>query len=66
MTVTCPQCKQEAQWENNPSRPFCSQRCRTTDLGNWAAGKYRIGTSENEEKDEATAKPKEDEGSGED
>ncbi|HEY1221773.1 MAG: DNA gyrase inhibitor YacG [Bryobacteraceae bacterium] len=24
--------------------PFCSERCRTIDLGNWASGKYVIST----------------------
>jgi hypothetical protein len=24
--------------------PFCSERCQTIDLGNWAAEKYRIST----------------------
>jgi endogenous inhibitor of DNA gyrase (YacG/DUF329 family) len=23
-------------------RPFCSERCRTIDLGNWAAETYRV------------------------
>ncbi len=26
----------------NPFRPFCSDRCRTIDLGNWISGTYRI------------------------
>jgi hypothetical protein len=26
----------------NPFRPFCSERCRTIDLGKWVAGDYRI------------------------
>jgi endogenous inhibitor of DNA gyrase (YacG/DUF329 family) len=29
-------------WEENPYRPFCSERCRTIDLGSWAAGWYRV------------------------
>jgi len=24
--------------------PFCSERCRLIDLGNWSAGKYVIST----------------------
>ena len=38
----CPNCKKEAQWEDNPFRPFCSQRCKLIDLGNWASGRYAI------------------------
>ena len=40
--VKCPSCKQEAKWEENPFRPFCSDRCRTLDLGAWMSGRYRI------------------------
>ncbi len=46
MKVTCPNCKQEALWENNPHRPFCSDRCRLLDLGNWASEKYRVPEEE--------------------
>jgi uncharacterized protein len=27
---------------SNPSRPFCCERCRLTDLGAWATESYRI------------------------
>lgn len=44
--VRCPACAGEAPWEPNPWRPFCSERCRLTDLGAWAAAKspewYRV------------------------
>ena len=26
----------------NPYRPFCSERCKLIDLGQWATGAYRI------------------------
>ena len=26
----------------NPWRPFCSERCRMIDLGNWATEAYRV------------------------
>jgi hypothetical protein len=29
----------------NKWRPFCSERCRTIDLGNWAAERYRVSES---------------------
>ncbi len=41
-TITCPSCKKETQWEDNPFKPFCSERCRLIDLGKWASGEYRI------------------------
>jgi len=31
------------EWtESNKFRPFCSERCRLIDLGQWAAEGYRI------------------------
>jgi len=40
--MRCPTCKKEIVWKENPFRPFCSERCRMIDLGNWAAEDYRI------------------------
>jgi endogenous inhibitor of DNA gyrase (YacG/DUF329 family) len=31
---------------DNPYRPFCSERCKLIDLGQWAAGAYRIPQEE--------------------
>jgi uncharacterized protein len=30
----------------NRWRPFCSERCKTLDLGDWAAERYRVATEE--------------------
>ncbi len=43
MTVKCPICRKETTKEN-PEFPFCSERCRIIDLGNWASEKYVIST----------------------
>ena len=41
--VRCPACGGEAVYApSNPSRPFCSPRCRENDLGEWASGSYAI------------------------
>ncbi len=40
--ITCPICKKEIAWNDNPFRPFCSERCRLLDLGKWADASYRI------------------------
>jgi len=40
--VRCPSCRREVPWEGNPHRPFCSERCRVVDLGNWASESYRV------------------------
>jgi len=37
----CPVCKKTVA-RSNEDFPFCSDRCRTTDLGCWAAGDYRV------------------------
>ena len=44
--VKCPNCRKETPWENNPHRPFCSERCRLIDLGTWAQERYRIPAEE--------------------
>jgi len=41
--MKCPICKKEVQL-GDPEAPFCSERCRTIDLGNWASEKYVIST----------------------
>ena len=41
--VACPRCGQETAWSaDNPYRPFCSERCKLIDLGQWANEGYRI------------------------
>ena len=50
--VKCPQCKAKVQWENNPHRPFCSERCQLLDLGAWAEEKYRIPGAVVDDEDE--------------
>ena len=41
--VSCPQCGNDAEFSlQNPYRPFCSERCKLIDLGDWAEEKYRI------------------------
>jgi len=41
--MNCPICGKEVKIED-PFMPFCSDRCRIIDLGNWASEKYRIST----------------------
>ncbi len=40
--MQCPICKQTVSWEGNPSRPFCSERCKLIDLDNWLEERYRV------------------------
>lgn len=38
----CPICRKPAAPQDNPFRPFCSQRCKEIDLASWLDGTYRI------------------------
>ena len=41
--VRCPRCGKSARYdETNPSRPFCSDRCKIIDAGAWADEDYRV------------------------
>jgi len=42
-TLKCPICKKDVS-PDDPNLPFCSDRCRTIDLGNWASEKYVISS----------------------
>jgi uncharacterized protein len=42
----CPQCRQKTSWEDNPWKPFCSERCKMIDLGRWATEEYRVPMNE--------------------
>jgi len=41
--VNCPSCQEVVLWvESNEHRPFCSQRCKLIDFGEWANEKHSI------------------------
>ncbi|HAU13315.1 MAG: DNA gyrase inhibitor YacG [Pseudomonadales bacterium] len=43
MKVKCPTCDKEIEYStNNPYRPFCCERCKLIDLGEWASGERYI------------------------
>lgn len=52
MKIRCPICKRMTTWEENPWRPFCSERCKLIDLGAWASDDYTIPGRKEEEEDE--------------
>jgi endogenous inhibitor of DNA gyrase (YacG/DUF329 family) len=46
--VPCPRCGGPALFApENRWRPFCSERCRSIDLGAWASESYRMAASPN-------------------
>ncbi len=43
LSAACPQCGQPAVLDpSNSWRPFCTERCKLLDLGEWFAGRYTI------------------------
>jgi uncharacterized protein len=42
--MKCPICKKAEVKVGDPEFPFCGERCRVLDLGNWASDKYVIST----------------------
>lgn len=43
IALNCPTCKKVVLWTNEfPYRPFCSDRCRLIDLGEWASESHKI------------------------
>ncbi len=48
--VNCPRCGAQVPWvANNRYRPFCSERCKYIDLGDWAMEKYRVPVQEDKD-----------------
>jgi len=43
MIVPCPRCGAASVFApSNRWRPFCSERCKLIDLGDWASERYRV------------------------
>ena len=40
--MKCPTCDKPIEWQDNPHRPFCSERCRLIDLGAWVNEEYTV------------------------
>ena len=52
MIAKCPRCGKDTEITGNPFRPFCSERCRLLDLGNWLSETYHISEKQPEESNE--------------
>ncbi|MBS1147288.1 MAG: hypothetical protein H6R08_1464 [Proteobacteria bacterium] len=51
--VSCPTCHAPVAWTaENRWKPFCSERCKLIDLGQWATEKYRVPAEEQEPEEE--------------
>ncbi len=40
--MRCPICQSEFEPERSTALPFCSDRCRTIDLGRWLGESYQM------------------------
>ena len=49
--MLCPICNKPVEMAD-PFMPFCSERCKLIDLGNWASEKYVISTPISEQEDD--------------
>jgi hypothetical protein len=48
--VGCPICGKSVAWtRENPYKPFCCERCKLIDLGQWASEGYRVPLSDSGE-----------------
>lgn len=52
--VRCPICDAAVPWTAESRwKPFCSERCKLIDLGQWADEKYRVPAQEQEPEGES-------------
>jgi endogenous inhibitor of DNA gyrase (YacG/DUF329 family) len=57
-SVACPHCGTLSPWStDNAFRPFCSERCKLIDFGQWATGGYRIPQEEADAGDPESQEP---------
>jgi endogenous inhibitor of DNA gyrase (YacG/DUF329 family) len=50
--MRCPICEQEFDPAQSTAKPFCSERCRTIDLGRWLDETYQLPLPPDPEADE--------------
>jgi endogenous inhibitor of DNA gyrase (YacG/DUF329 family) len=55
--LSCPICKKPVA-STGPDFPFCSEHCRTIDLGKWASGQYVISSPVKDISDEFEQDPR--------
>ena len=61
--MKCPTCQRPVTYQDNPFRPFCSERCKLLDFGAWANEEYAVPAEEvapSLEEDERNAEPSDD------
>lgn len=56
MKFKCFRCGKLVEWEDNPFRPFCSERCKLADLDDWLEERYTIQGEEPPPKEQEVEK----------
>lgn len=50
--ISCPRCHKACEWsQENPYRPFCSKRCKMSDLDGWLTQEYAIPSHQDDEQE---------------
>jgi endogenous inhibitor of DNA gyrase (YacG/DUF329 family) len=63
--MRCPVCQREFEKESSTAVPFCSERCRTIDLGRWLGETYRLpGAPDPDADQDESVEPKAANGNG--
>jgi uncharacterized protein len=62
--MICPICGNQFEPSTSPAKPFCSERCRTIDLGRWLAEGYSMPHASDPEADAAAELPSDTNGDG--
>jgi len=57
MKWRCPICRKPVDSETSPDFPFCSERCRLHDLGNWASEEYVVSEPVMDESEKEAPQP---------
>lgn len=42
LEINCPSCKRKFIYSSSEFRPFCCERCKMVDLGNWLEENYKV------------------------
>ena len=57
--VACPHCGGDSIYSaSNPSRPFCSERCKNIDFGTWASESFRVEAPPSAQDDADAGEPR--------
>jgi endogenous inhibitor of DNA gyrase (YacG/DUF329 family) len=62
--MRCPVCNREFEPATSGALPFCSDRCRTIDLGRWLGEVYAVPVVPDPEADELPEEPPGNNGNG--